>query len=315
MPQTPLVLISHPDAMAHQTGDGHPESSDRLYAIERALRDPVYADIPRLEAPLVRMADLRLAHSDDHIMAVESAVPDRGLISIGGDTVLCPDSYQAALRAAGAAVMGAEEVMAGRVRRAFCLMRPPGHHAGRDRISGFCLFNNIAVAALVARARLGASRVAIVDFDVHHGDGTQDIMWNQPDIFFSSLHQEGIYPHTGRADQRGGFDNILNIPLPARTGGQDFITRLQADILPRLTLFQPDIILVSAGFDAHVMDPIGGMALQTIDYAEIMRILCQAADTLCDGKIVAVLEGGYNLTALAESVQACVSVMAGMKVE
>lgn len=308
----PLLLITHPDGLAHDTGAGHPESSDRLYAILRALRDPPFDTITRAEAPLAQIADLRLAHSDDHIMAVEGTVPDHGFTAIGGDTVLCPASYQAALRAAGAAVMGVEEVMASRAKRAFALMRPPGHHAGRDRIAGFCLFNNIAIAALVARARLNAKRVAIVDFDVHHGDGTQDIVWNQADIFFSSLHQEGIYPHTGRADERGGFDNILNIPLPAGTTGPDFIARLRGDILPRLTTFKPDLILTSAGFDAHVLDPIGGMALQTSDYAEIMRILCDAADTLCDGRLVAILEGGYNLTALAESAQACISVMADM---
>lgn len=308
----PTALITHPACRAHNPGAGHPESPQRLEAILRALDTPQFANLLRHEAPRASRESLLSAHSVELVDAIlgplNSRAQKEGLVALDPDTFMSPGSAEAALRAAGAAILAVEEVAARRASNAFCAIRPPGHHAEHARAMGFCLFDNVAIAALHAR-KLGFQRIAIVDFDVHHGNGTQEIFWNDPDALFISTHQTPLYPGSGGATERGASGNILNLPLPAGANGRDLARAYETRALPALTAFRPDFLFISAGFDAHVDDPLAGLAFTERDFAWATKALCDVARQSCQGRVVSVLEGGYDLAALARSVAAHVGVL------
>ncbi len=298
-------FFSPPACAGHRTNDGHPESPERLAAVLRSLP----SGVQRAETVRATRDDLLLAHDPTHVDAICSLIPDAGFNFVDDDTLVSPGSRDAALDAAGAVLTAVDDVLAGRAANAFCAVRPPGHHAHRAKAGGFCLFNNAAIGALAALKRTGLSRVAIVDFDVHHGDGTQDIAWNEAGIFFASLHQSPLYPFTGVAEERGAHANIVNVPLAGGSGGVAARTAMADIVMPRLDAFAPELVIVSAGFDAHEKDPLGALGWTTQDYAALMDMILDIADRHCGGKLVAVLEGGYNTAALAESVVACLERM------
>jgi acetoin utilization deacetylase AcuC-like enzyme len=261
-----------------------------------------------LEAPKASREQLGRVHPAYFVDALLKAVPERGLVQVDGDTILSPGSGEAALRAAGALVTAVDRVMSGELSNAFCAVRPPGHHAEPTNAMGFCMFNNVAVGALHARESLRLNRIAVLDFDVHHGNGTQAMFREDPDLFFGSSHQMPLYPGTGRRDERGR-GNIHNAPLPPGAGGREFRQAWDGNILPALEAFRPEFILISAGFDAHRADPLANLNLTEADFAWATERLCRIADAVCDGRIVSTLEGGYDLDALAESAAAHVQVL------
>lgn len=300
------ALITHPDCLLHVTPDGHPEQVARLEHILAALDGK---DLMRVKAPLVADDDLLRAHPKAHIDAIREAAPDSGMISLDADTHMSAGSLTAAFRAAGGNVRAVDMVLAGEVANAFVACRPPGHHAEHETPMGFCLFGNIAVAAKHALDHHGLSRVAIVDFDVHHGNGTQDLVEGDPRIFFASTHQMPLYPGTGSPDEVGGSNNVLNVPLPDGAGSAKFRSVISNQVLPAVAAFKPELILISAGFDAHRADPLAGLMLEINDFAWITEQICDLADALCQGRIISTLEGGYDLAALAESTAAHVDVL------
>ena len=301
------LLLHHESSARHDTGPGHPERPGRIQAVMRALaQEPFAAALVRREAPAASPEELARAHPAPFVEAVLDAVPVEGLARIDADTVVSPESGEASIRAAGAIVAAVDAVFAGETRNAFCAVRPPGHHAEPRRSMGFCLFNNVAVGAFHARAAHGAERIAVVDFDVHHGNGTQAMFEDDRDLFFASTHEFPLYPGTGRAEETG-LGNIVNVPLRGGSGSAEFRAGMEEAVLPALAAFEPDLILVSAGFDAHAADPLASLRLGEADYAWITRRLCALADALCAGRIVATLEGGYDLDALAASVGAHVA--------
>ena len=269
------------------------------------LEAPAFSALERREAPRASVDQIARAHDRGIVEDVLAAAPNEGHVHIDGDTVLSPGSGEAALRAAGAVVGAVDAVMAGEADNAFCAVRPPGHHAETRRPMGFCLFNNVAVGALQAREAHGCHRVAVVDFDVHHGNGTQEIFWEDPDLLFISVHQMPLYPGTGSPGERGaGGDNILNIPMQPEAGGEEFIEVMKTVVQPRLASFQPEFLLVSAGFDAHRDDPLASLNYREEDYYEATRLLVESAKTICGGRLVSTLEGGYDLDALGRSAAA-----------
>ncbi len=299
-----VALVTHPACLEHDAGFGHPECSDRLRSVLRALDAASFPGLLRLEAPRAAADELARAHPPDYVRAILAIRPDPGeLVRLDPDTAMNAGSAEAALRAAGGAVAGVDAVMEGRGRAAFVATRPPGHHAEPSRPMGFCLFNNAAVAAHHARARWGLRRVAVVDFDVHHGNGTQAMFAADPDLFYGSSHQSPCYPGTGRASERGVADNIVNAPLPPGSDGVAFRAAWRDVILPALDDFAPELLIVSAGFDAHAADPLAELQVETEDFAWLTSELVGVADRRCGGRIVSVLEGGYDLAALAQSVQ------------
>ena len=297
------LLYTHPSSEAHDPGPGHPERPDRIRAVWSALAEPGFDALDRREAPSAGTDEIARVHRRDYVTALINAVPDRGYARIDGDTVMSPESGEAALRAVGALIAAVDAVIAGEARNAFCAIRPPGHHAEPGRGMGFCLFNNIAVAARHAQAVHGLERVAVVDFDVHHGNGTQAAFWDDPSVMFASSHQFPLYPGTGAEEERGA-GNIFNLPLAPSAGGVEFRRGMERIVLPALEDFAPDLILVSAGFDAHARDPLANLRLEAEDFAWITGKLVDIAGELCDGRLVSTLEGGYDLVALAESVTA-----------
>jgi acetoin utilization deacetylase AcuC-like enzyme len=303
------LLISHPACLAHDMGEGHPERPDRLRAIERALEVESFQMLARDSAPRADIAAIARVHPVDYIEAIQAATPTQGLTAIDQDTSMSPGSYEAALRSAGGAVFAVDEVMTRRVKNAFVATRPPGHHAERATPMGFCFFNNAAVAARHAQASYGAGRIAIVDFDVHHGNGTQHIFWDDPKVMYASTHQMPLYPGTGSLAERGEHDQIVNAPLRAGDAGATFREAMEAAILPRIDDFAPDLVIISAGFDAHRRDPLGNLNLVEDDYVWVTHKLMEIARRRCAGRIVSVLEGGYNLEGLARSVAAHVTTL------
>jgi len=301
------LLITHPAFVAHDTGYGHPERADRMRAIDKVLAHEAYNKLVRVDAP-IRLdgeeAILRV-HPASHLDAIKGAAEvtkkREASLHIDGDTVMSPRTYEAAMRAVGAGLDAVDEVMAGRAANAFCQVRPPGHHAETDRAMGFCLFSNAAIAAHHARARHGAERIAVVDFDVHHGNGTQDIFWSDKDLFYGSTHQMPLFPGTGDLSETG-VGNIWNAPLREGDAGETFRDAFTSRILGPLHNFSPDLIVISAGFDAHKRDPLGGLRLVEADYIWATEALGKAAETHAKGRIVSLLEGGYDLEALAKSV-------------
>ncbi len=296
------LVISHPACLAHEMGEGHPERPDRLRAIERALESEVFQMLARDLAPRAELAAIARVHPTDYIEAIRAATPKQGLAAVDPDTSMSPGSYEAALRSAGGAVFAVDEVMSGKVRNAFVATRPPGHHAEVANPMGFCFFNNAAIAARHAQAAHGAERVAIVDFDVHHGNGTQHIFWNDPTVAYASTHEMPLYPGTGAIGERGEHDQIVNAPLRAGDGSETFREAMEAVILPRVEAFSPDLIIVSAGFDAHHRDPLGNLNLVEADYGWTTRRLMEIARRSCGERVVSLLEGGYDLSGLAHSV-------------
>ena len=306
---TEVAIFADPACLEHDTGPGHPERADRLRAVEAALSAPAFAACARRAAPPAPRAWIERVHPPRAVDGVLAAIPERGYAHIDADTVVSPGSREAALRAAGAVCAAVEAVFDGAARRAFCAVRPPGHHAEPERAMGFCLFNNIAIGAMHALAARGAERVAIADFDVHHGNGTQAAFESEPRMLFASSHQSPLYPGTGAASETGA-GNIVNMPLAPGAGGAEFRAAWERAFFDRLAAFHPSLILISAGFDAHRRDPLAALELVEDDYAWITRRLCAIADDSCDGRIVSALEGGYDLDALAASAAAHVSALA-----
>ncbi|RZA14693.1 MAG: histone deacetylase family protein [Lysobacteraceae bacterium] len=292
-----MRIYTHPACLAHDTGPVHAERPERLQAVLDALRPQ--PGLEWHEAPRATRGQLLRAHDAALLGAVLETRPT-ACIQLDADTVLSPESAEAALRAAGAAVAAVDAVLAGKARRAFCAVRPPGHHATRDTAMGFCLFNNVAVAALHALDKHGLERVAIVDFDVHHGNGTQAIFERDPRVVFASSHQWPLYPDTGARNETG-IGNIFNATLPIEAEGLLFRRAWEGELLPAVNDFRPQLLLISAGFDAHWRDPLAQLRLQAGDYAWITSELARIADRHCVGRIVSTLEGGYDLEALAES--------------
>ncbi len=305
------LFITHPSSLAHDMGPGHPEQPDRLRAIERALQGGRFDKLARISAPSASREALLRVHPASYLDLLEQAAPKQGLTPLDPDTAMCPKTLEAALFAAGGATQAVDEVMSGAADTAFVAMRPPGHHAGRSTPMGFCFFNNVAIAARHARAVHGAERVAIVDIDVHHGNGTQEIFWADKDVMFCSSHQAPFYPGTGMRDETGEYGNIVNAPLLAGSTGDTFQEAYADVIFPRLKDFGPDLILISAGFDAHERDPLGGLKLTEQDFGEITKRLMDFADRRCGGRLVSLLEGGYDLEALGQSVAAHVLALMG----
>jgi len=304
------LLLTHPACLEHDTGYGHPERADRLRAIESALEAERFHYLVREQAPLADLAVIERLHPKAYVEMVQASIPARDHKWLDPDTVVSPGSWQAALRATGAAIQAVDEVMAGNADNAFCAVRPPGHHAEPSRAMGFCLFNTVAVAALHARAAHGANRVAVVDFDVHHGNGTQAAFWSDKDLFYGSTHQMPLFPGTGAIDETG-VGNIFNAPLKPGDDGDDFRAAFEQRILPALDAFAPDMLLVSAGFDAHVRDPLAQLRLVEADFAWVTGKLLEAAAKHCGGRLVSTLEGGYDLDALASSTAIHVETLMG----
>jgi acetoin utilization deacetylase AcuC-like enzyme len=290
-------------------GPHHPESPARLRAVLGALQSPAFSRLDRRTAPEAAIEQLARVHPEHFVQAILSAVPAQGVRHLDGDTALCPASGQAALRAAGAVCAAVDAVVAGEVTNAFCAVRPPGHHAEPEQAMGFCLFNNVAIGALHAREAHRLRRIAVIDFDVHHGNGTQAAFWGDPDILFVSSHQAPLYPGTGAARETGVAGNIVNLPLPPGAGSREFRSAMEREMLPRLAAFRPEMILVSAGFDAHTEDPLANLDLQTADFGWVTDHLVAAAGRLCAGRLVSTLEGGYDLSALAASAAAHVAAL------
>jgi len=302
-----IAFISHPDCELHDTGAGHPESPARIRAVLDYLPSrEIWHHLTQHEAPLASREELYRVHDKDYVDAVIAAEPSQGRVFLDPDTSMAPHSLNAALRAAGSVVKGVDLVMSGDTNQAFCCVRPCGHHAEVGRAMGFCLFNNVAVAARYAQDRYGLNKVAIVDFDVHHGNGTEDIFRSDPSVFFSSTFQHPFYPGSG-ADTRS--DHIVNVPLPAGTRGDRFRAAFEERILPALNGFEPELVFISAGFDAHNDDPLAQLCLLEEDFAWATEKIKGVADAHAQGRLISVLEGGYSLPALARSVEAHLQAM------
>ncbi|HST76253.1 MAG TPA: histone deacetylase family protein [Acetobacteraceae bacterium] len=301
----PTALITHPACLEHDVGAWHPECPDRLRAVLRALEGEGFADLLREAAPLATLDQLARAHSPEYVEAILAIRPAPGeTLALDADTLMGAGSAEAALGAAGGAVAGVDAAMEGWARAVFVATRPPGHHAEPARAMGFCLFNNVAVAAHHARARWRKRRIAVVDFDVHHGNGTQAMFAADPDLFYGSSHQYPCYPGTGRPSERGVANNVVNAPLPPGSDGQAFRAAWREVILPALDDFAPEFLIVSAGFDAHRADPLAQLRVEAVDFAWLTAELVGMAARHTDGRIVSVLEGGYDLDALAASAAA-----------
>lgn len=295
------ALITHAECLEHVTPDGHPERVARLEHVLHALQG---LDVQRELAPYADEAQLRYVHPQSHIDAMRAAVPDEGSVQIDADTHASPGTWRGVTRAAGAGIKAVDMVLGGEVDNAFCAIRPPGHHAEKTRAMGFCLFGNAAIAAKHALDAHGLSRVAIVDFDVHHGNGTQDLLWDEPRTLVITSQQMPLWPGSGQPSERGAHDNVLNIPLPPQSGGAEMRVAYDAQVFPRLREFDPELIVISAGFDAHQDDPLAELNWSTDDFRWLTRKLLGLAGELCEGRIVSTLEGGYDLSALAESARA-----------
>ncbi|MDH4094129.1 MAG: histone deacetylase family protein [Betaproteobacteria bacterium] len=294
-----VAFVTHADCLKHEMGEWHPERPERLAAIEdQLIASGIGPFLERHEAPLATDEQLARVHPLDYVHAIRDAAPKEGTVHLDPDTAMNPHSLQAALRAAGAAVLATDLVMRGEASAAFCSVRPPGHHAGRARPMGFCIFNNVAVAARHALEAHGAARVAIIDFDVHHGNGTEDIFEDDPRVLMASTFQHPFYPYSGTENPAR---NMVNVPLPAGAGSKQFRAAVTQDWLPALEDFKPELVLFSAGFDAHAEDDMAMLSLTDQDYAWVTREVKNVADRHAGGRIVSMLEGGYALSALGRS--------------
>ncbi|WP_343502821.1 histone deacetylase family protein [Alloyangia pacifica] len=292
------ALITHADCLDHLTPDGHPEQVARLDHVLHALQG---LDLLRLAAPRCEDRDILRVHPQTYLDRLSGALPGEGLIPLDEDTWLSPRSLEAARRAVGGAVRAVDAVLAGEVKTAFCATRPPGHHAEAETPMGFCLFGNAAIAAKHALDHHGLERVAIVDFDVHHGNGTQALLWDEPRALVVTSQQYPLWPGTGAADETGGHHNVLNLPLPPGSGGAEMRAAYAAQAFPRLEAFRPELVIISAGFDAHADDPLAELNWREEDFEWLTRELCRIAQGTAQGRVVSLLEGGYDLRALADS--------------
>ena len=306
----PVGLIYHPDYLLHDPGGNHPESPDRLRAIMRRLEETGWLSRLAVTRPAPPRPDLvkwiDRVHHPSHRARLERLSPRSGPARIDADTVLSPDSYRVSLLAVEGMLEAADAVMAGRMSRAFCAVRPPGHHAESGRAMGFCLLNNAAIAARYLRERHGLQRVMIVDWDVHHGNGTQEIFEEDPTVFYFSVHQYPLYPGTGRADERGtgkGEGTTLNCPMSAGKGDEEYLSVFEKSLGPAVEAFRPEFFVISAGFDAHRDDPLANMRVTEEGFAEMTRRVKSWAERHAGGRVISCLEGGYNLEALAGSVE------------
>ncbi|NOC93615.1 histone deacetylase family protein [Ruegeria sp. HKCCD6604] len=295
------ALLTHADCLGHVTPDGHPERVARLEHILHALE---VLELKRVTAPMAADDDLLRIHPESYVRDIRAARPADGFAQIDGDTFLSPGSVDAAYRAAGAVVRAVDLVLSGEASNAFCAIRPPGHHAEFETAMGFCLFGNAALAAKHALDHHGLKRVAVVDFDVHHGNGTQDLLWDEARALVITSQQMPLWPGSGRPEETGAHDTVLNIPLAPGSGGAEMRTAYETKAFPRLRAFRPELIIISAGFDAHQDDPLANLNWATDDFAWITAELCRIADEVCDGRIVSTLEGGYDLNALAQATRA-----------
>lgn len=305
-----LAVYSHPACHAHDPGPGHPESPSRITAVLQALDDPACLPSERIVAARATREQLERTHTRAHVEAMFAAAPSSGYFFLDADTVISAGSLEAALRAAGAVCQAVDEVVCGGIPRAFCAVRPPGHHATADTAMGFCLFNNIAVGAAQAIQVHGLDRVAIVDFDVHHGNGTADIFAADARVMYASTHQIPLYPGSG-ARSEDGVGNLIHVPLPAGARTEQFCAAYETRILPALDAFAPQLLMISAGFDGHRLDPLANLDLEASDFAWVTRQLLAIAEKHCAGRVVSSLEGGYSLTALRESTIAHVNALSG----
>jgi acetoin utilization deacetylase AcuC-like enzyme len=303
------LLLTHPASYGHEMGPGHPERPDRIRAVQRALQAEAFSGLARQDSPRAPREALLRVHPEAYVAAIEQAAPREGYRRLDADTSMSPGTLEAAMRAAGGAVCAVDEVMSGRAANAFVAMRPPGHHAERATPMGFCFFNNAAIAARHGQAKHSAGRVAIVDFDVHHGNGTQDIFWSDASVMYASTHEMPLYPGTGAASERGAHDQIVNAPLSAGDASEAFRAAIDNVIAPRLVAFGPDLIVISAGFDAHRLDPLASLNLVEDDFAWVTRRLMAIAQKSGGGRIVSVLEGGYDLDGLSRSAAAHVAAL------
>jgi acetoin utilization deacetylase AcuC-like enzyme len=296
------LLISHPAFLEHLTPLGHPERPDRLRAIERALEAEKFQTLARSQAPLASLETIALCHPMEYIIEVREASPREGLIHLDADTAMSPGTFEAALRAAGGAVHAVDEVLTKKAANAFVAARPPGHHAETARPMGFCLFDNAAIATRYAQQRYGVASAAIVDFDVHHGNGSQEIFWADKTVMYCSTHQMPLFPGTGAVSETGEHNTIVNAPLRPGDGGAAFRAAFETRILPRLEEFRPELVLISAGFDAHMRDPLANINLAEADFIWATQKIMDLADTCAGGRVISLLEGGYDLQALGNSV-------------
>jgi acetoin utilization deacetylase AcuC-like enzyme len=305
------ILFTHPDCILHDPGPGHPERPERLKAVLAAFDHPDFAGLDRREAPLATEDQIARVHDEGYVHALLEQVPSSGMVRLDPDTAMSPESGNAALRAAGAAVAAVDAVVRGEAANAFCAVRPPGHHAEPDHAMGFCLFNSVAVGAAHAQQVHGVERIAIVDFDVHHGNGTQTMTADRPGWLYGSTHQYPFYPGTGSVRERGPYDNIVNAPLASGDGSDEFRAAFDEVILPAVERFRPELLMISAGFDAHRRDPLASIELTEDDFAWVTEALAGIARRHAGGRIVSLLEGGYDLTALAASTAVHVRALMG----
>ncbi len=305
------LLLSHPACLEHVTPPGHPERPDRMRAVEAALSADRFNSLQRDLAPEGTFESVALCHNEHYIEELRHIAPANGLIYLDGDTSMSPGTWEAVMRAVGGAVAATDAVMTGGADNAFVATRPPGHHAEIGKPMGFCFFDHAAIAARHAQRKYGVARVAVVDFDVHHGNGTQDIFWADPTVMYCSTHQMPLFPGTGASGERGDHDTIVNAPLASGDGSAKFRAAIDNLIVPQLTKFAPELVIVSAGFDAHRRDPLASLNLDAEDFGWVTRKLMDVADASAGGRIVSVLEGGYDLQGLKELVASHVGALMG----
>jgi acetoin utilization deacetylase AcuC-like enzyme len=305
------LLLSHPACLDHLTPPGHPERPDRLRAVNQILTEQRFDPLVRVEAPEGSLDDVTLCHSEAYVTELRSVAPSSGMVYIDGDTSMSPGTWEAVMRGVGGAVAATDAVMSGKHNNAFVAVRPPGHHAEKATPMGFCFFDNAAIAARHAQRKYGIARAAVIDFDVHHGNGTQDIFWADKSVMYCSTHQMPLFPGTGASGERGEHDTIVNAPLRPEDGSAKFRAAFDNVILPQLKKFAPELVIISAGFDAHRRDPLANINLEAGDFGWVTQKLMDIADASAAGRIVSVLEGGYDLQGLQESVAAHLTALMG----
>jgi acetoin utilization deacetylase AcuC-like enzyme len=305
------LLLTHPACLDHLTPPGHPERPDRLRAINQVLGEERFNPLVRGEAPEGDLASVELCHGEHYVTELRHVAPTSGLVYIDGDTSMSPGTWEAVMRGVGGAVAATDAIMTGKHNNAFVAVRPPGHHAEKSTPMGFCFFDNAAIAARHAQRKYGIARAAVIDFDVHHGNGTQDIFWSDKTVMYCSTHQMPLFPGTGARGERGEHDTVVNAPLRPEDGSAQFRAALENAILPELTKFAPELIIISAGFDAHMRDPLASINLRAEDFGWVTSKLMDVADQSAGGRVVSVLEGGYDLQGLSESVAAHVTALMG----
>ena len=303
------ATVTHKDCILHDTGTHHPESQERLVSIFESLKKFKSQKIKWIDGEDINLQHINVVHPEEHVNKIKKNIPSTGYFNIDADTILSANSFKAALKAVGSICKATDLVCTQKFNNAFCPIRPPGHHAEFQRAMGFCLFNNVAIGSYYAKLQYKLKKIAVIDFDVHHGNGTQKAFWNDPNMFYASTHQEGIFPGTGFKDEVGVDNNIVNVPLPAGTNGLLFKKSYEDIIIPKLQKFSPDMIFVSAGFDAHKDDPLADFKLLEEDFFWVTSELKNFADKYCKKRLVSCLEGGYNINALVKS---CIAHVKGL---